>query len=329
MRGSFGSPRYDSRKETIMKMRDRMTRANPVLGALVERMDALISGHNELVKVVFVGKNPHSENDATNVMTAPAASGTSLDPVIDISHDLRTQYEAHRADTGVHAAADNTNSVTAVSVAAKVKALADDLKAQLNAHLSDAAHTDPDDVTTPVAAPAMTTKASGITLINQIRAAYEAHRQQEDDSAGTGTVHAGADAANEVTVDALGTGATWAEMAELADDLRTQYEAHRVVTPAVHVGADTTNDMNEAAVGNVQTVTNTLLNEEKADFNAHIVYDDSHYTVDRSMVVTAANATTLATSRTLANQLRENYADHISRAPQLTAAPLVDTLDED
>ena len=313
-----------------MKMRDRMTRANPVLRALVDRIDDLISGHNELVRIVMLGKNPHKANDITNVVTTATATGSAADPVIDLSADLRTQYEAHRADTGAHASADSTNTITATTVQAKIKALADELKLDVNAHMAEGAtvHTNDDDVTPVVAAADMTTKASGITLINQIRAAYEAHRVRLLDVA-AGAVHGAADATNVVTPAALATAATWTEMAALVDAIRVAYEAHRVLTGgSEHGSADSTNTVTAAAVGTVQTTVNTLADELKADLNAHLA-DAAHYTVDRSMLVTAANATTLATSRTLVNAIKESYADHITRADQAATAPIVATLDEE
>ena len=299
-----------------MSLRDRVVRSGPTGRILAPIMDEIIQKVNGLVKASR-GLTAHFEDDTTNAITAPVAGAGNLDSVIEIGAAFKTAYTAHIASTSHHVAADSTNTIASATAQEGVKALADELKVDINAHMSNGtAHTDADDVTDQIDAADVTTKASAITLINQCRAAYEAHRQQEDDAAGTGTVHAAADDTNVVTPTALTADATWAQIAALADAIRTAYEAHRVVTPAVHANADGTNTVSASAVGNVQTVTNTLLNEEKTDFNAHIVLAASHQIVNDAMAVGVANATTLATSRTLANALRESYNDHITSADE-------------
>lgn len=295
----------------------RLQKASPVGNMLAEVLEEMVLAINDLNKVVR-GGNPHKADDTTNVLTKSVAS--TLEELIELEHDLITQYEAHRADTDVHIAADSTNTMTDTSVIADIYALANELKTDLNAHMSnDTAHTNDDDVTAQVASDDADTKAKAITLLNEIRVSYEAHRVQLTDQA-TGEVHGAADETNAATVAALDADATWSEIAALADDLKTQYTAHIALDATgdgVHPGgADSTNTVAAGAVGTIQTSLNTGLNEVKTDFNAHIKLASSHRNIDDSMEVNTANASSQATAITLANDLLVAYTDHISRAEE-------------
>lgn len=308
-----------------MKMRERILRAGPIWKAMFPRLNDLINGHNELVRIVLAGKNPHETNDATNVLSVGKAA--DLDSVVDLEQDLITQYEAHLADTAVHVGADSTNVVTELGVPTEIYTLLNELKVDYEAHrvlTAGSVHAGADSTNTVTAADA-TTKATAITLSNDLRTQFIANY------ANITSHHGAADATNPPVLAALESDATWTLIAAAADELRTSYEAHRVLTTdSVHGLADSTNTVTATAIGGVAAATYAGLNELKGDFNAHILEVGSyHLHSDISMTEENVDATTLANSITLVNSLRANYIDHISQAEEVAAGPLVSTLDEE
>lgn len=306
-----------------MKLRDRLTTMNPGLHALVAILDVLIQQVNYLTTAVFVGDSAHKANDPYPVTAANASSGVGVDSVVDLEQDLDVKYAAHLGSTSYHIAADSTNTLTAKTVYYKIKALADELKAKYNLHhvyTAGSVHAGSGDPNT-VTAGDVSSKATSITLLNQIKAMFNLH------CANVTSCHGAADTTNPVVLADLLVTATWTQIAAMADAIRTAYEAHRVLTAgSVHGGADATNTMSAAAVGTLQTSINTYLTELKGDYNAHIIYMTSHYKPTGDLAATAANATSLATSITLANQLKLMYNDHISDAAEVNLVPTLDEL---
>jgi len=306
-----------------MSLRDRLTMGNSLTQALIPILDELISAVNALSETVFVGENPHKVSDSVNTVTVADPADDDLDDVADLEHALDVAYVAHIGSTTYHSAADTTNTLTATTTYAKVKALADDLKTQYNAHhvfTSGSVHAGSGDANTVTAA-AVSNKATAITLLNDIKTMFNLH------CANVTSCHGAADTTNPCVLADLTSAATWSQIQAMADDLKTKYAAHRVLTAgSVHGGADSTNAVTAGAVGSVQTVVNAYLTELKADLNAHMILLTSHYVKDDSMKVTAAAATTLATSVTLAAAIKAAFNDHISMASE--AALTVSTLDE-
>lgn len=305
-----------------MSLRDRLTLSNPLLHALVPVLDALIAAVNNLSSVVFIGENPHKANDTADVVTSTTPG--DLDQVANLEHEIDVNYVAHIASSTYHLAADSTNTLTATTVYAKVKALAEDLKAKYNLHhvmTASSVHAGSGDTNTVTAA-TITTKALAITMLNNIKAMMTAHL------ANVTSCHGAADTTSMAAVptDLLSTD-TWSTIAAMADALRAAYVLHVARGTSVHGAADTTHDPAVTAVGSVQTSVDTYLTELKGDFNAHIILLSSHASKDESMKVTAADATTLATSRTLASALKTSFNDHISRAGEAAlTVPTLDTL---
>lgn len=298
---------------------DRMLRSNPALKSLAPVIEALITAVNKLSSVIFTGNNPHKENDVANTVTTGDAG--NLDEVADLEKALNTAYVAHIASGTYHIAADSTNTLTATTVYAKVKALVDNLRTKYEAHrvyTTGTTHAGADS-TNVAGVTVISTKATAITVLNDLKAVYNAH------IINVSTCHGAADTTNTVILTDLGVSATWSEIQAMADSIRAKYEAHRVLTSgSVHGGADATNSATVAAVGSVQTSVDTYLTELKGDFNAHIILASSHAAKDESMQVTVANATTLATSIALANAIKSSFNDHITRADE--AALTVDSL---
>ena len=97
----------------------------------------------------------------------------------------------------------------------------------------------------------------------------------------------------------------------------TQTEVMKACSPTANVGIhlanDTTNVVTSANATDQATL-NTLLNEIKADYNAHRVSTTFHSVADNTNAVTSADATDLATSLTLANEIKADYNAHRTQA---------------
>ena len=91
--------------------------------------------------------------------------------------------------------------------------------------------------------------------------------------------------------------------------------AHRTASATSISSADATD----------QTTANTLINEEKADYNTHLTESGVHINNDATNNTTAANATDLATSITLATELRTDYLAHTAAAVAMDSLPMGNT----
>jgi len=311
-----------------MNYYDRLTKAGPTGKMIADILDAIINGVNEALSIVTIGQAPHKVNDVTNVITsAEALSSGGVDSDIDLSQEEITDYEAHIGSTTYHIGADSTNVVAELGVPIEIYTLLDELKVDYEAHriLTGGSVHSGTDTTNVITEADATTKALAITLANDLRTQFIANYANV-------TSHHGADgSADAPTVAELTVGATWTQIAELADDLRASYEAHRVnVSGSIHGGADSTNTVTAAAVGTVTTALYAGLNELKGDFNAHMIENSSfHYMYDASMKVIVANASTAATSRALANALKASINDHISRAPEAALGSIPNLVDRE
>jgi hypothetical protein len=76
-----------------------------------------------------------------------------------------------------------------------------------------------------------------------------------------------------------------------------------------HVANDATNIVTSAAATDQATV-NTLLNEIKADYNAHRVSTTFHSNADTVNAVTSADSSSEATAITLSNEIKADYNAH-------------------
>ena len=114
--------------------------------------------------------------------------------------------------------------------------MANELKADYNTHKNSAVYHTAADPGNLVAAAAATNEATLVTLANDVRTCYEAHRVL----VGGGPCHGQADATNAVSAAACTDLAT---AVVLVKDLKAKFNAHIVNTdgvPAVHIASDTT-----------------------------------------------------------------------------------------
>ena len=303
---------------------DRMNMADPMWKEMRDRFNGLITGYNGL-RYFVKALNPHKTNDETN--TAAAA-----DPALDTAEEMRTAhralevaYEAHRAGTDYHPAADNTNSLVAESTPKAVMDLLNNLKTKYTAHRvlvggPPAVHAAADTVNVVDAANA-TTKATAIALVNQLKAKYNAHRILTDG------VHGHTDGNNIVAYIDAPVDADWVHIATLADQIRTAYEGHRVfLDDSCHGAADNTNSVTVEAVGTVTTRDYAFINGFKTKFNAHWALATAHPVIDQSFNIEAATADTLAKAITMTKEAIADYRAHISRNTVLAMYPAVETI---
>jgi phage tail sheath gpL-like len=114
--------------------------------------------------------------------------------------------------------------------------LATEIKGDYNTHKASAVYHTAADPGNLVAAAAATTEGTLVTLANDIRTCYEAHRVL----VGGGPCHGQADTSNAISA-AVCTDLATAVV--LCKDLKAKFEAHRINTggaPAVHIALDTT-----------------------------------------------------------------------------------------
>ena len=258
---------------------------------------------------ILVGGGEHVNADATNALTAPAA--TTLATAVTLANDIKAQLTAHQGFT---------------STLSEAITLVNEIKLDYNAHIADTdVHTIADAVN-PTSAGAATDLASAIVLANEIKLDYNAHRSEAG-------VHVNNDAGNEITsADAtdLATLTTLAnelktdisahlvevssveEAITLLNEIKLDYEAHRILTAGgVHGAADTTNTVSAADATDYATAV-TLANELKVDYEAHrvLIAGGEHGAADATNTVSAPDATTVATLVALANDLRTQYEAH-------------------
>lgn len=121
-----------------------------------------------------------------------------------------------------------------------------------------------------------------ITLANELKADYEAHRVLT-----AGSVHGAADSTNVVSAaDAT----DLASSLTLANEIKVDYEAHRILTAgSVHGAADSTNAVTAADATDLDTLI-TLVNDLRTQYEAHRVLTAGgvHGAADTTNVVSAA-----------------------------------------
>lgn len=253
-------------------------------------------------------------HSAFKTLTALLDSTMTLEGILELLNDMAAKYALHRATASTtHTNADATNVVTAAPATDLASAilLANDLKAQINAHL-----------TMP------TTEEEAITLVNDLAVQYEAHRIYD---AG-GCHNANPDGTNVLT--AFQPATNLAEALALANDVKAMYNAHRVLA-VTHTNPDNTNPTAAADATTVATL-KTLVNELKTDLNAHRVLVAGpvhggadavnvvaaptvgtaavHQVEDTVDLITAADSTTQATLSTLCTEMVTDYPAHLALA---------------
>ena len=110
------------------------------------------------------------------------------------------------------------------------------------------------------------------------------------------------------------------QVIDLANDLRTQYEAHRQST-VFHIISDGTNVVTAPVSTSLATAL-TLLNDIKTQFNSHRVSVGVHSVNDVTNVITAVNAVDISTAVDLANDIKTQYEAH---RPDITYHLAADT----
>jgi hypothetical protein len=122
------------------------------------------------------------------------------------------------------------------------------------------------DATNPVTSPDATNQATAETLLNEMKADYNAHRVLT-----AGSVHGAVDGAN--IVDAADAD-DLPKAITLVNQIKAKYEAHRIyTTSACHKGSgDEVNRITSPDAAVTLATVLTLANELKAKYNLHIAY---------------------------------------------------------
>jgi hypothetical protein len=164
----------------------------------------------------------HAAADATNTLSAEPTPKA----VMDLLNAVKTKYELHRVGVAAHGAADAVNTIAAANATTKATAiaLANQLKAQMNAHmiLTDGGVHGASGAVNEITysdAPADASWAHLAAMTDQIKAKYEAHRVNVD-----GGIHTLADAANAVTQEDVGVIAT--------RDIKAKFNLHLLLATA-------------------------------------------------------------------------------------------------
>lgn len=110
----------------------------------------------------------------------------------------------------------------------------------------------------------------------------------------------------EYTVTAADANSTLASVLTLCPDIYYIYRRH-LADDLLHKTADAAPAL---TIPTDQTTANTFLNAVKSDFNTHIASTTYHPNADGTNAVTASNATNLASSITLANDIKAMLNAH-------------------
>lgn len=303
-----------------MSLKDRLKTGSPTGTALVPLLDETITKVNELIRKVLGGAAPHLEDDTINTVTVPDAS--DLDGVMLLSAFLSFSYLFHGMSAVYHLEADGVNYTSGTPTLYFAIQLAIELKGVYNLHhvrTTDDVHAGGDDPNTvtaddPLLNPGGSFVVQFVALWNDIKAKFNLHL------ANTSSCHGVADEDNVVTLDDLTVDSTPTEAIAFANDVAEKYMAHIALVDSVHGAEDTHNRIGSITIPitNFQTTANAVLNEMKSVFNAHIIYLTSHQVEDLDNEVTAANATSLGTSITLANQIKAKLNDHLIYSDELS-----------
>lgn len=346
--GGSGTTPYESGSPTLAEalraLIDDNIETRAQFNALLAKLDSELSLEEILELIndakakyeahrILTGGGEHGTADATNAVTAADATdlatgytlandlkvqlnahnaaASEVEESVTLLNEIKVDYEAHRVlvGGGEHPFADSVNAVTAADATDEATAytLANDLKTQFNAHGA-----------------ALSELEEAIILLNEIKADYEAHRILT-----AGSVHGAADTTNVVSsADAT----DLASAITLANEIKVDYEAHRVLTGGgEHTVADAVNVVTAANASDLGTLV-TLANDLRVQYEAHRVYLTGpchgaadatnvvaapavpaaavHLTDDVTNVIAAPDATTFATLKALANELRTDYEAH-------------------
>lgn len=170
----------------------------------------------------------HTAVDTVDILGGAPAINDWAD-LAEALNNLKAQYEGHRsqgASLSIHVVADSTNTLTAPNAVStdpdSCLVLANQLKARLNAHRTQAGVHALDDSINVVSAADAAYPANLFGLANALKSAYNTHRAST-------TYHATGDSTNVVTgADAT----TVTTLIALVEELRTDLTAHLRAGPA-------------------------------------------------------------------------------------------------
>ena len=310
--------------------------ARQISGGLIQPAANAIAAHNATHRsvVALEAAKPHydgSEWDPTGAeqvisatLGVPANLADAITVVLAskvIFNDHLTRHNggsglkifAHKAlDAGDHVATPDTapGATETQTILTALITLVTEERIRYEAHRANGGgvwHTTADTINVLGGLPVLTTFEGVADALNLLKAEYEAHRVL----VGGGPVHAMADAVNVVT-SPNAVASDIDSCITLANELRTLMNAHRGQA-GVHAIDDNINAVAGAAVSYPADLF-TLANGVKAASISHFALGAAHEVADAA-VVTAADATTIATLITLAADIRTKLDAHFRNAP--------------
>lgn len=295
---------------------------NPVsvpAAAVIGDVPALLNAEKAAFNLHRTGSRFHPGRDDFNAVSSPAATDP-LQSSLDTLNSVREEYLLHVVEPRVHLADDVVNVVLPGPASSLSEAvdLGNSLKRELNRHLTatiretQKVHVEDDSVNT-VTAPDATDLASLAVLAQDVADSYNAHRTQAGVHGSSlfirldppdRVLYEGIKFWNFDEGDAGTVVSPFSDDETLHVDGPVSYSATRRMS---YFGSVLPEDDDELKV-------RILANDLKAMFNLHRTQAGVHVSNDSVNVVTAPDATDLASAITLLVQLKEKFGTHLSQS---------------
>lgn len=128
------------------------------------------------------GGSPHPSADGTNAVTAANASSSNVDTLVTLANQLKSKFNAHRTQAGVHSSNDTTNIIAGADVALSTAltdgaALPNTIRSSYEAHRASTSYHDSADATYTITANTYGTVAQLIALALELHTDVQAHVQ--------------------------------------------------------------------------------------------------------------------------------------------------------
>lgn len=121
--------------------------------------------------------SPHLIPDSVNIISAPNATSTDYDSMINLANDCKAQINAHFVEAGVHVVNDTFNTITAANITnpAGIFDLAVQYKTKHNAHVGSTTYHNSADATNALVYAGPTTIAQLITAAQEVYTKQPGH----------------------------------------------------------------------------------------------------------------------------------------------------------
>lgn len=224
----------------------------------------------------------------------PSISGGTA---ITVDHNAAEAWAAGKLYASPHKVKDTTNVVTSANASdlASLQTLLNEIKTDLNAHIASTTYHQAADAVNTITSPNATDLATAIALARELQADYNLHRSESG-------VHHVADGKNAATSPNPAS-MSQAEAITLANDLKTQYNAHvnaEIMSDVAFTGGDASGTWYVY----IDSSTNALAKSQSLPGNQHVL-----------LCSVSWNGTTLSSLSNLT--AAENHMDTLRLATKL------------